>query len=333
MRVTIADVARTAAVSKTTVSRVLNGKGEVDAETAGRVRAVIAELGYVPSSRAVGLARGNSRTLAMLVPSLTWPFVGEVLQGVADTAEDVGYGLLLFTCNRGEESMAQFTAQVSARAFDGLLVIEPENTLGSLAALYRQGLPLVLVDDRAQRPDFPSVATTNVEGGASAARHLLTSGRRRPLLITGPPEFGCVQDRTAGFLDVLRTAGVHHPASRTIEGDFTVRRGQTAVERALDAGTDFDAVFAHNDLAATGALHALRAAGRRVPDDVAVIGFDDLPLAFCTEPPLTTVRQPMRAMGQAAARRLMDHFRGTAALEADPVVLPTELVIRSSSPG
>ncbi|ONK09940.1 LacI family DNA-binding transcriptional regulator [Streptomyces sp. MP131-18] len=333
MRVTIADVARNAAVSKTTVSRVLNGKGEVDAETADRVRAVIAKLGYVPSSRAVGLARGSNRTLAMLVPSLTWPWVGEVLQGVADTVEAAGYGLLLFTCNRGEDSMAQFTSQVSARAFDGVLVIEPENTLRSIAALHRQGLPLVMVDDRGQRPDFPSVATTNAEGAAAAAAHLLDSGRRAPLIITGPRHFGCVQDRLTGFVGVLRERGVAQPATRVAAGDFTVRCGQTVIERALTEGVPFDSVFAHNDLSATGALHALRAAGRRVPDDVAVIGFDDIPIAAYTEPPLTTVRQPMRAMGEAAARRMIEHLGGVTPLQAAPTVLPTEFVIRSSAPG
>lgn len=333
MRVTIADVARTAAVSKTTVSRVLNGKGEVDSETADRVRAVIAELGYVPSSRAVGLARGNSRTLAMLVPSLTWPWVGEMIQGVADAVEAAGYGLLLFTCNRGEESMTQFTSQVSARAFDGVLVVEPENTLGSIAALYRQGMPLVMIDDRAHRPDFPWVGTTNAEGAASAARHLLASGRAAPLVISGPQRFGCVQERLDGFRDVLRASGVDVPERHTLHGDFTVRAGQSLVEGALAGGARFDSVFAHNDLSAAGALHALRNAGLRVPDDVAVIGFDDVPMAAYTEPTLTTVRQPMRAMGETAARRLLDHFAGATPLAAESVVLPTQLVVRASAPG
>ncbi|WP_052850296.1 LacI family DNA-binding transcriptional regulator [Streptomyces avicenniae] len=333
MRVTIADVARTAAVSKTTVSRVLNGKGEVDSETADRVRAVIAELGYVPSSRAVGLARGSSRTLAMLVPSLTWPWVGEMVQGVADTVEAAGYGLLLFTCNRGEVSMAQFTSQVSARAFDGVLVVEPENTLRMIAALHHQGLPLVMIDDRGQRPEFPSVATTNAEGAAAAANHLLASGCRAPLTITGPRHFGCVQDRLTGFGRVLRENGVALTEKYVLSGDFTVRSGQTLIERALADGLHFDSVFAHNDLSATGALHALRGAGRRVPDDVAVIGFDDIPIAAYTEPPLTTVRQPMRAMGETAARRMLDHLGGVIPLDTEPVVLPTELVVRSSAPG
>ncbi|MFD0339312.1 LacI family DNA-binding transcriptional regulator [Streptomyces sp. NPDC127117] len=324
MRVTIADVAREAGVSKTTVSRVVNAKGEVGGSTAARVREVIAQLGYVPSSGAVGLARGSSRTVGMLVPSLTWPWMGEVLQGVVDTVEAADYGLLLFTCNRGTESVRRFTGQVSARAFDGLLVVEPENTLDHLTALHRGGLPIVLIDDRGHHPEFASVVTTNREGGASAARHLLAAGRTRPLVVTGPQHFGCVRDRLDGFCTVL-------PTDLVVHGDFTERSGRLAVEQLLAADVEFDSVFAHNDISAAGVLRALRAAGRSVPDDIAVVGFDDIPMAEHTEPPLTTVRQPARRMGETAARLLLSHLGGTPVPEA-PVVLPTELVVRHSAP-
>ncbi|MEU0127357.1 MULTISPECIES: LacI family DNA-binding transcriptional regulator [unclassified Streptomyces] len=324
MRVTIADVAREAGVSKTTVSRVINLKGEVDGSTAARVREVIANLGYVPSSGAVGLARGRSRTVGMLVPTLTWPWMGEVLQGVVDTVEAADYGLLLFTCNRGAESVERFTTQVSARAFDGLVVVEPENTLDQLTALHRSGLPIVLIDDRGHHPEFASVVTTNHEGGASAARHLRAAGRTRPLVVTGPRHFGCVSDRLAGFRSVL-------PTELVVDGDFTESRGRLAVEELLARGVEFDSVFALNDISAAGVLRALRAAGRRVPDDVAVVGFDDIPMAEHTEPPLTTVHQPTRRMGEAAAHLLLSHLGGTAVPDG-PVVLPTELVVRRSAP-
>lgn len=150
----------------------------------------------------------------------------------------------------------------------------------------------MLIDDRGSHPDeFPSVVTTNHEGGASAARHLLADGRSRPLVITGPEQFGCVRDRLGGFREVL-------PTDLVAVGDFTELSGRLAVERLLAAGTPFDSVFAHNDISAAGALRALRAAGRSVPDDIAVVGFDDIPMAQHTEPPLTTVRQPTRRMGR-----------------------------------
>jgi DNA-binding LacI/PurR family transcriptional regulator len=147
MRVTIAEVAQRAQVSKATVSRVLNGKPDVDATTAQRVRKVIDEIGYVPSARAVGLARGRTRTVGMLAPSLTWPWMGEVMQGIVDTLEADGYGLLLYTLNRGPESLNQFANHVSANAFDGLLVVEPPDALHYISTLYRAGLPVVMIDD------------------------------------------------------------------------------------------------------------------------------------------------------------------------------------------
>ncbi|GAA1314895.1 LacI family DNA-binding transcriptional regulator [Saccharothrix xinjiangensis] len=327
MRVTIAEVAQRAQVSKATVSRVLNGKPDVDAATAARVRQVIADVGYVPSARAVGLARGRARTVGMLVPSLTWPWTGEVVQGAVDELESDGYGLLLYTVNRGSESLAQFASHVSAKAFDGLLVIEPPDTLNYIEALHDQGLPVVMIDDRGSRPGFPSVGTTNREGAWAAARHLVSAGRRHFAVVTGPADFGCVRERLDGFLDALGELGVHVDPRLVVEGDFTTERGAVATDKLMATGLPFDAVFAHNDLSALGVVKALGAAGRRVPDDVAVVGFDDIPIAGHAE--LTTVRQPMRRMGEAAARLLLSRLEG-ATPPAEPVVLPTELVVRRS---
>lgn len=331
MPITITDVAERAGVSKTTVSRVLNGKGELDAATAARVRQVIAELGYVPKAGAVGLARGRTRVIGMLVPSLTWPWIGEVLQGTVDVVESAGYGLMLFTCTQGDQSMRRFAGQVSAKSFDGLVVIEPEGTLDYITSLHEQGLPVVLIDDREHRPRFPSVATTNRAGGVAAAEHLLALGRTRPAMITGELRFGCSRERQAGFRARMAEAG--HPMDpRLVQGaDFTFEGGLRATVRLLQSGTAFDAVFAHNDLSAAGALQALAEARLRVPQDVAVVGFDDVTEAAHTNPPLSTVRQPMRAMGEAAARLLMSHLDGGVTLSDEPHIVPTELVVRGST--
>jgi LacI family transcriptional regulator len=328
--ITIADVAAHAGVSKTTVSRVLNGKGELNAATAARVRQVIAELGYVPSAGAVGLARGRTQVVGMLVPSLTWPWIGQVLQGVIDVVEAEGFGLLLFTCDRGEESLRRFAKQVSSKSFDGLLVIEPEGTLDYITELHHAGLPVVLIDDRGHRPLFPSVATTDRSGGESAARHLLELGRERPVVITGPVAFGCTQERLAGFADAYAEAG--HPLfpEQVVVGDFTFEQGHASITAVLSTGMTFDAVFAQNDQSASGVLRALREAGIRVPEDVAVVGFDDVPLASYSDPALTTVHQPLREMGDAAAQMLLALFKGVQLPNAASV-LPTHLVVREST--
>jgi LacI family transcriptional regulator len=330
--ITIADVAARARVSKTTVSRVLNGKGELDAATAERVRKVIDELGYVPSSRAVGLARGRTRVVGMLVPSLTWPWIAEILQGAAEVLQAERYGLLLFTCTQGDESMRQFAAQLSAKSFDGLLIIEPEGTLGYITTLHERGLPVVLIDDRGHEPLVPSVATTNQSGAYAAARHLLDLGRRRPLVITGPERFGCTRQRLAGFAGAYAEAGCPLSADRLVVGDFTFDRGREAVRQAVAAGLGFDAVFAHNDLSAAGAMQAVQEAGCRIPADVAVVGFDDIPLAAHTRPPLSTVHQPLHEMGATAARLLLAHFDGTP-LPGAPTVIASTLTIRGSTAG
>jgi LacI family transcriptional regulator len=331
MRVTIAEVARRARVSKTTVSRVLNNKGDVDATTAIRVREVIAATGYTPSAGAVGLARGRTQTVGMLVPGLTWPWMGDVLQGVADVLEARGYGLLLNTVNRGSDSLAQFARHVSANAFDGLLIVEPPDTLSYITSLHESGLPVVMIDDRGHHPGFPSVATSNHDGAADAAAHLLGTGRSRLAMVTGPAEFGCTRDRTSGLLTRVAGAGVRFDDRLLVEGDFTKAGGRAAVDELIAGGVGFDAVFAHNDLMAAGVLDGLRESGRTVPDDVAVIGFDDISIAAHTRPALTTVRQPSREMGEAAATMLLAHLAGETP-PADPLVVPTALVIRESAP-
>ena len=207
MRITIADVAARAGVSKTTVSRVLNAKDDLDARTAARVRQVIEELGYVPSSGAVGLARGKTRVVGVLVPSLQWPWMGDVIQGAVDTIEASSYGMLLFTCNRGDESMRKFASQVSAKSFDGLVVIEPEGTLDYIASLHA-GRPSG-GDDRRSGPAaaVPSVGTTNFDGGHAAAAHLIAIGRRRPVVIQGHRWLTCTTERLEGFASAFDEAG------------------------------------------------------------------------------------------------------------------------------
>ncbi|MEV0196278.1 LacI family DNA-binding transcriptional regulator [Nonomuraea sp. NPDC050691] len=330
MPVTIGDVAARAGVSKTTVSRVLNDKGELSEDTVQRVRQAISELGYVPSAGAVGLARGRTQLIGMLVPSLTWPWIGTVIQGVVDVLENEGFGLRLLTFNRGEESLRKLGVQVAAKSFDGLLVIVPPGTLGYITELHAAGLPVVMVDDHGHRPVFPHVDTTNRAGGAQAAAHLLDIGRRRPLVVSGPEEFGCTQERLAGFLDAYSEAGITIDDSHVVPGEFTFDDGRDAVRRALAGGARFDAIFAHNDLLAAGALVALREAGLRVPDDVAVVGFDDVDVASYTDPALTTVRQPLREMGEAAARLLLDHVGGSPSPTLSRTIATT-LVVRGST--
>jgi LacI family transcriptional regulator len=331
-RPTINDIARRVGLSKASVSRALNGKQDVDSATRKRVVELAARMGYVPSASARALSRGRSNCLGLLVPSLTWPWMLEILRGVAEEIERSGYSLILYTTAGGADSERAFMSQVvPAGAVEGLALVIPPGMLDYIGRLAKRGLPVVVIDDRGHHPEFPTVATTNVEGGRSAARHLIERGRRTIAMVNGPVDFGCDQDRLEGYRQVLEDAGIRYDAGLVANCDFTQAGGASAMTRLLQANPQVDAVFAANDLMAFGVLQALREAGRTVPDDVAVVGFDDIPAAALTHPPLSTVHQPLYDMGRTAAAMVMAGIGGEDI--AGRVELPTRLVVRGTSGG
>jgi len=328
----INDIARSLGLSKATVSRALNGKPDVDPATRRRVVAAASEFGYVASSTARALSTGRFYTLGLLVPTLTWPWMLEVLRGVADVVEHSTYSLMLYTTARGAVAEREFLSRVGpAGGIDGLILIVPPGMLPHIGELARGGMPVVVIDDRGHHPEFPAVATTNSEGGRQAAEHLLILGRRRIAMINGPTEYGCNRDRFAGYRRALEEAGVAFDPDLVEDGEFTEEGGVAATGRLIDAGVAFDAVFAASDLMAIGAMRALREAGRQVPDDVAVVGFDDIPAAAQAHPPLTTIRQPLYEMGRAATEMVMAAVDGQAI--DTRLELPTSLVVRGSCGG
>ncbi len=331
-RPTINDIARRVRLSKASVSRALNGKQDVDPATRKRVVELAARMGYVPSANARALSRGRSNCLGLLVPSLTWPWMLEILRGVAEEIERSGYSLILYTTVSGVDAERDFMSQVvPAGAVEGLALVIPAGMLDYIGRLAKRGLPVVVIDDRGHHPEFPTVATTNVEGGRSATRHLIEQGRRKIAMVNGPVDFGCDRDRLEGYRLVLDEAGIRYDPRLVSNCDFTQAGGASATTRLLQANPQLDAVFAANDLMAFGVLEALRGAGRRVPDDVAVVGFDDVPAAALTHPPLTTVHQPLYEMGRTAAAMVMSGIQGADI--SGRVELPTRLVIRGSSGG
>ncbi len=331
-RPTINDIAKRVGLSKASVSRALNGKQDVDPETRKRVLKVAAQVGYVPSASARALSNGRSNCLGLLVPTLTWPWILEVLRGVAEEIERSGYSLILYTTSGGEDSEREFMAQVvPAGAVDGLVLVIPLGMLEYIERLAKGGLPIVVVDDRGHYPDLPTVATTNIEGGRSATLHLVERGRRRIAMLNGPRDFGCNRDRLEGYKSALQKAGLQFDPKLVVDSDFKESGGASAMATLLAADPKLDAVFVANDVMAFGAMRALRNSGRRVPDDVAVVGFDDIPASAMTHPPLSTVRQPLYEMGRTAASMVMAAVRGESITKR--IELPTSLVIRESSGG
>ncbi|HEY1419217.1 MAG TPA: LacI family DNA-binding transcriptional regulator [Candidatus Dormibacteraeota bacterium] len=329
-RPTINDIAKRAGLSKASVSRALNGKQDVDPATRKRVLKLATELGYVASASARALSNGRSNCLGLLVPSLTWPWVLEMLRGVAEEIERSGYSLILYTTANGEDSERAFMTQVvPAGAVDGLALVIPPGMLDYIGRLAKGGLPVVVIDDRGHEGELPTVATTNLEGGRSATQHLVELGRRRIAMLHGQLEFGCNRDRLEGYKATLEEGGLGFDPGRTTTGYFTEVSGASGMTQLLESDPRIDAVFAANDLMAFGAMRALRSAGRRIPDDVAIVGFDDIPASAMTHPPLTTIRQPLYEMGRKAATMLMAAVGGDSI--PSRVELPTSLVIRAST--
>jgi LacI family transcriptional regulator, galactose operon repressor len=332
-RPTIRDVARRAQVSKTTVSRVLNGKPDVDPATTELVRAVVEEMGYVPSASAVSLARGRAHSIGLLAPALSRPWVLEVLRGVAEGIETTDYSLTLFTTSRSEASMQDLRHLLRSQALDGLAVMQPPWRSNPITDLAADGTPVVLIDDRNTHPNIPSVGSADHDGITEAVQHLTSLDRHEIAMISGPIEIDCYRERLAAFREACEGVGVRPRANLICEAlDDSHRAGYLAAGKLLARRASFDALFVSNDAMALGAMRRLRAEGVDVPGDVAICGFDDIAAARYADPPLTTVYNPLYEMGGRAVRMLLDACNGIP-LPAEPQILPTRLVARASSLG
>ena len=340
-RVTSSMVAARAGVSRTTVSFVLNareGSGIADA-TRRRVLAAARELGYVPSAAATTLASGRTQTIGFVVCEarhlLTDAFLPQAIFMLTRSAHERGYRVLVEAVDDPDAPHAYETL-VRATRIDGMVVINPRGDDTQLAALIASGFPVVTIG---QPPGGAGhgLDIDNVAAARMITEHVIALGRRRfAHLGYGAPRFTTVAERLEGYRQALAAAGLPHDEALVAFGNYSAESGEGAL-RALLARVGhrpgdrapFDALVCGNDTVALGALTALRGAGLRVPDDVAVVGFDDIPLAAHAVPPLTTVRSPLLQMGEAAATLLLDLVDGTAHA-ATATLLPTELVVRTS---
>ncbi|CAL9563669.1 HTH-type transcriptional repressor CytR [Streptomyces sp. enrichment culture] len=333
-RPTLNAVAARAGVGRGTVSRVINGSPKVSPHSRAAVEQAIAELGYVPNRAARSLVTRRTDSVALVVPEaetrlFSEPYFSEIIRGVSAGLASAGMQLLLVLV-RDEKEYARLAPYLAAHRVDGVLMIavHSEDTLpDQLDAL---AIPTVLAGRRGDKETLGHVRADNSGGAESAVRHLLARGRRTIGTITGPLDMEAAQDRLDGYRTALREAGVPFDEELVAHGDFTEEGGRAAMRDLLRRRPALDAVFVASDVMAAGALLELRTARRRTPDDVAVIGFDDSIVARHTDPPLTSVRQPLEEMGRTMARLLLDEIadRGTGHRE---VVLPTELVIRASA--
>ncbi|MEW5815516.1 MAG: LacI family DNA-binding transcriptional regulator [Spirochaetota bacterium] len=331
MRVTITDIAKRAGVSNTTVSRVLNDKPDVDGNTRARILQIIQEAGYVRNPAARGLIAGKTNLIGFLVPSLHRPWTIEIIRGVAEGIEDTSYELVLYTTTLMEKSRELFGRALSNGLTDGLLVMLPPDGKQYLSSLFDRGFPIVLIDDRVSFPKLPTVMASSKEGAHQATRHLINLGHQTIGFIAGPMEFACCCDRLEGYKLALAEAHIDFSPKLVAHGDFSEASGVAQMEAWLDsADVSPSAVFASSDEMAFGAMKVITSRGMKIPNDVSIVGFDDIPFAAWTVPPLTTVRQPLHDIGRKAVEMLIRQIEGES-LDATKVELMTELIIRAST--
>ena len=334
MAVDIREVALRCGVSAATVSRALNGRPDVSAATRARVAAVAGELGYLPNSQARALARRRSEIVGLLWDTSylrtkgRHPFLQDVLVGLKTALAETGYSLLLLSPRGGDvDAFARTAAQ---HGLDGVVLMSVDDHLPAVEALVASGRPCVGLDLPVTGARASWVTSDGLRGGALVAEHLPELGHRRIATITGPQHLLPARERYDGFRAALAAAGAPLDPELVVPGDFFLDSGEAAMRRLLALPSPPTAVFAAGDEMALGAVRACGAAGRRVPDDVSVVGYDDLEAAALVLPGLTTVAQDPFAIGRAALELLLELMDGTGPVP-EPRRLATSLVVRGST--
>jgi LacI family transcriptional regulator len=331
MSSTIFDVAERANVSIGTVSRVLNNRDRVRAETRERVLLAVRELDFHSNAFAQGLASQQTATIGLVIPQVNDPFYFGIVRGIEDTVTAAGYSLLIASQphHTSENHYMRFFRRGHV---DALILTAIDVYPDELQQMSKSGLPVILIQQDAGK-HVSAVQADNYSGACALTEHLLEHGYRRIAYITGTDHTPDNQERLRGLRDTLAAHGLTLPKGLVFRGDYLRDSGSAAMQQILDLPERPDVVFAGNDQMAADAIVAAQEHGLRVPEDIAVVGFDDVPLASYVSPPLTTVHQPIYEQGAYAARTALDMLRSNGEkqpLTPPRIILPTALVIRRS---
>jgi LacI family transcriptional regulator len=330
-RVTIREIAEIAGVSIATVSRVVNGRGDVSDETRELVQRVVRERGYSVNRTARGLSAGRTGFVGVTVPRVAPVFFSSILSGAAEALYEQDMRIVLCPTEHEHEREVSLLDRLMHGTTDGALLVLPEETSDELENLLNHGYRFVVVDPlQPLNQRIPAVSAANSSGANQAVRHLLDLGHRRIGAITGPAGWLATQERRDGYHAALASAGIMPDPALEITSDFQVEGGIEAAGRLLDAPDPPTAIFAFNDNLAIGAMQAAAARGLRVPDDLSIVGFDDIEWAQLMTPALTTVRQPLAEMGRMAVSLLM-RLLDNQSFEALHVELATRFIVRGST--
>jgi DNA-binding LacI/PurR family transcriptional regulator len=328
MAVSIKDIAREAGVSHSTVSRALSNSPLVKAETKERISQLAGEMGYTPNTVARSLVRRRTETLGLVVSTVADPFAAEVVRGIEETAFDNGFSVLLCESSNNRDREIAAVRMLREKRVDGIVV--SASTVGDfyMPLLDELDIPIVLVN-REQGTEYTySIATDDIHGGALAVTYLLRLGHRRIGVITGPVQSQSSHNRLQAYRQTIEELGIPFDSQLIVPGDGKADGGYAGADCLLDASYPPTAVFCYNDLTAIGTIRAIKNRGLRVPDDVSVIGFDDIPFAEYIDPPLTTVRQHRYTMGGLATEMILALLNGKSP-EAN-IYLKGDLIVRES---
>jgi LacI family transcriptional regulator, galactose operon repressor len=331
-RMTIREIADLAGVSIATVSRVLNGRDDVADETRDAVRRVIREHGYTANRNARGLSAGRTGMVGVLVPLVFPAYFAEILAGAAEALYEQEMRVVLSpTQHEHAREVSLLDRLMHGGATDGALIVLPGESSEELERALDAGYPFVVVDPLMPLDDrIPSVSAAHMSGADQAMRHLLSLGHRHIGAITGPPGWVATEDRRRGYRAALAAAGIPFDPALEVEADFEITDGEEAAQALLGSRNPPTAVFAFNDNIAIGTMRAARDRGLRIPEDLSIVGFDDVEHASIVTPSLTTVRQPLAEMGRTAVSllvRLLEH----QSVETLSIQLATRLVVREST--
>ncbi len=323
--VTLEMVAQRAGVSPSTVSRILNGSATVSPAKQQAVDAAIKHLGFQPNPMARGLAGGRTLSIGVLTQTISSPFYGEALHGIEDSLERAGYIPIFVSGHWRETEERKALEALLSRRVDGVIVLAGRLPNSALQA-YAKSVPMVVVGRKLKGPRLFSLGFDNRAGGFLATQHLIECGHTRIVFIAGDPAHEDALERQAGYRAALKQAGIAFDPALVVPGDFTEAGGLLAINRLLDSQLPFTAIFAANDQTAIGAALGMYRRHVRVPDDVSLVGFDDLAPAKFAIPPLTTIRQSVYEMGEQAATAMLDLLRGDTpqAVLPQPQLVPRE---------
>jgi LacI family transcriptional regulator len=329
-KVTIVEVAKRAKVSLGTVSRVMNNNAHVSPETRERVSSIIQDMGYIANRQARSLKGMKTDVIGVLVPDLATSYIGEILHGIDSELALNQFELMLFTTHRAAIKEANYVANMVQGMVDGLLLVLPRTPSNYIGSLEKSKFPYVLIDHQGMGNPCAAVGSTNWQGGYNATEYLVKLGHKRIGFITGSMDLRCSEDRLKGYRSALRTHHIPEDETLIYEGDFLQMNGYTGASALLNLPEAPTAIFASNDVMAMGVMDAVRDRNLRIPDDVSVIGFDNIHQSALVYPPLTTVHQPLEQMGRVATQMLLNMLKNPKN-DVGRIELPTELIIRSST--